>query len=103
VGHRDHAEGAGRPPPLAAVRLRRRRGREPTVTVGDPRLEDWETVAEFEDTETALAWRDRLRELGVEAALTADQPLDRAGRGDIYLVVPPEQWSQANEVVENLD
>jgi len=32
-----------------------------------------------------------------------DQPLDRAGRGDIYLVVPPEQWSWANEIVENLD
>ena len=24
-------------------------------------------------------------------------------RGDIYLVVPPEQWSRATEIVENLD
>ena len=85
------------------MRLWRRRGRVPTVSVGDPRLEDWETVAEFEDTSTALAWRDRLRELGIDAALTADQPLDRAGRGDIYLVVPPGDWSRANEVIENLD
>jgi hypothetical protein len=73
------------------------------VSVGDPRLEDWETVAEFEDTPTALAWRDRLRELGIDAACAADRPLDRSGRGDIYLVVPPGQWSEANEVVENLD
>jgi hypothetical protein len=29
--------------------------------------------------------------------------LDRFGRGDIYLVVPPEDWSRANEIVENLD
>ena len=33
----------------------------------------------------------------------ADQPLDRFGRGDIYLVVPPGDWSRANEIVENLD
>jgi len=29
--------------------------------------------------------------------------LDTRGHGDIYLVVPPEQWSRANEVIENLD
>jgi hypothetical protein len=29
--------------------------------------------------------------------------LDQFGRGDIYLVVPPDQWSRANEIVENLD
>jgi hypothetical protein len=84
------------------VRLRRRGPKEPAVSVGDPRLEDWETVATFEDTPTAIAWRDRLRELGIDAACTADQPLDPAGRGDIYLVVPPGQWSEANEVVEDL-
>jgi hypothetical protein len=32
----------------------------------------------------------------------ADHPLDRYGRGDVYLVVPPDQWSQASDVVENL-
>jgi len=31
-----------------------------------------------------------------------DQPLDRFGRGDVYVVVPAEQWSRANEIVENL-
>jgi hypothetical protein len=79
------------------------RTNDPPVTIGDPRLEGWETVSTFEEQATALAWRDRLRELGVDAACVADHPLDRFGRGDIYLVVPPEQWSQATEIVENLD
>ena len=77
--------------------------KEPAVSVGDPRLEGWETVSTFEEQATAIAWRDRLRELHIDAYCVADAPLDRFGRGDIYLVVPPEQWSQANEVVENLD
>ena len=38
-----------------------RRGREPNVTVADPRFEDWETVSTFEDETTGLAWRDQLR------------------------------------------
>jgi hypothetical protein len=29
-------------------------------------------------------------------------PLDRFGRGDIYLLVPPDQWSRGSEIVENL-
>lgn len=80
-----------------------KRGDEPAVSIGDPRLEDWDTVSTFEDRTTAVAWRDRLREVGVKAECAADHPLDRFGRGDIYLVVPPEQWSRANEIVENLD
>jgi hypothetical protein len=82
---------------------RRRTAKEPQVSIGDPRLEDWETVATFEDQTTALAWRDQLRAMGLDASCTADYPLDRRGRGDIYLVVPPEQWSRANEIIENLD
>ena len=73
------------------------------MPVGDPRVEDWETVATFEDQTTAIAWRDRLRDLGIDAACAADQELDRFGRGDIYLVVPPGQWSAANEIIEDLD
>ena len=57
----------------------------------------------FEDTETALAWRDQLRALGLDASLTADHPLDHFGRGDIFLVVPPDQWSRATEIVDNID
>jgi hypothetical protein len=83
--------------------LKGRVATEPAVSIGDPRLEGWETVSVFEEQKTALAWRDQLRAMGVDASCTADHPLDRYGRGDIYLVVPPEQWSRANEIVENLE
>jgi hypothetical protein len=82
---------------------KRRAAREPAVLIGDPRLEDWETVSTFEEQTTALAWRDQLRGMGLDAKCAADHPLDRFGRGDIYLVVPPEQWSRANEIIENFD
>lgn len=88
------------------MRLRRPRARlakEPAVALDDPRLADWETVSTFEDQRTAVAWRDQLRSLGLDAACTADHPPDRLGRGDIYLVVAPGQWSRANEILENLD
>jgi hypothetical protein len=76
---------------------------DPAVSIGDPRLDDWETVSTFDEQATAVAWRDRLREMEIDACCVADRPLDRFGRGDIYLVVPPAQWSRANEIVENLD
>jgi hypothetical protein len=82
---------------------RARAAKEAPVSVGDPRLEGWETVSVFEDQKTALAWRDQLRAMGLDASCVAERPLDRLGRGDIYLVVPPDQWSQANEIAENLD
>jgi hypothetical protein len=77
--------------------------REDAVAIGAPRFEGWETVSVFEDQKTALAWRDQLRALGIAASCVADHPLSPTGRGEIYLVVEPEQWSQANEIVENLD
>ena len=83
--------------------LRRLVGQEVAIAIADPRFEGWETVETFDERDTALAFRDQLRGLGVEAACVADHPLDRFGRGDIYLVVPPGQWSRANEIVENLD
>ena len=82
---------------------KRRAAREPAVLVGDPRLEDWETVSTFEDETTAVAWRDQLRATGIDAQCAADHPLDAFGRGDIYLVVPPGEWSRANDIVENLE
>jgi hypothetical protein len=82
---------------------KRRVARGPSVLIGDPRLEDWETVSTFEDQTTAVAWRDQLRGMGLIAQCAADHPLDRFGRGDIYLVVPPDQWPRANEIIENLD
>lgn len=77
--------------------------KDPAVLVHDPRIADWETVSTFEDQPTAVAWRDQLLALGIDAACTADHPLDARGRGDIYLVVPPDQWSRANEIVDNID
>ncbi len=73
------------------------------MVVDDPRLDGWETVSTFADQGTAVAWRDQLRALGVDAACTADHAPDRFGRGDIYLVVAPGEWSRANEILENLD
>jgi hypothetical protein len=83
--------------------FKRRAAKDPAVSIGDPRFDDWETLSTFEDQATAVAWRDRLRELGMDAACVADHPPDRFGRGDIYLVVPPDQWSRASEIVDNLD
>ncbi|MGI8712240.1 MAG: hypothetical protein ACR2NR_03475 [Solirubrobacteraceae bacterium] len=77
--------------------------KEPAISIDDPRLADWETVGSFEDQATAVAWRDQLRALDVPASCVADHPPDRFGRGDVYLVVPPEYWSQANEILANLD
>jgi hypothetical protein len=82
--------------------LNSRAAKEPAVLVGDPRVEDWESVSTFEDQTTAVAWRDHLRSVGVDACCVADHPLDRFGRGDIFLMVPPEQWSRASEIVDNL-
>jgi hypothetical protein len=83
--------------------LKGRTAKEEAVLIGDPRVESWETVSSFEDRETAVAWRDQLRAMGVDACCVADHPLDRFGRGDVYLVVPPAQWSRATEIVDNLD
>jgi hypothetical protein len=88
--------------PFGRIRARRT-AKEPNVLVGDPRVASWETVSTFEDEQTAMAWRDQLRQVGIDACCVADHALDRFGRGDIYLVVPPDQWSRATEVVDNLD
>jgi hypothetical protein len=86
------------------VRFFKRRGaKDPPVSIGDPLFDGWETVSTFEDQATAVAWRNQLRDLGLDAACVADHPLDRFGRGDVYLVVPPDQWSRASEVADNLD
>jgi hypothetical protein len=71
--------------------------------VGDPRFDDWEPVREFEDLATARTWRRHLEDLGVEAVITSDWPLDRFGRGDISLQVAPGRWSEAEEILSDLD
>ncbi|HEY3969837.1 MAG TPA: hypothetical protein VGL79_00430 [Solirubrobacteraceae bacterium] len=77
--------------------------KEPMVTIDDPRFVGWETVSRFEDQDTAVAWRDQLRAMGVDANCVSDHALDRFDRGEIYLVVPQSQWSRANEIVDNID
>ncbi|OAI39989.1 hypothetical protein AYO39_02220 [Actinobacteria bacterium SCGC AG-212-D09] len=83
--------------------LKNRIAKEEPVLIGDPRMEGWESVSTFEDQQTAVAWRDQLRSMDVDASCAADHPLDRFGRGDIYLMVPPEQWSRASEIIDNLE
>jgi len=65
--------------------------KDPPVAIDDPRLEGWENRQHFEIR--APQWRGAtsLRALGVDAACVApSHPLDRRGRGDIYLVVAPK-------------
>jgi hypothetical protein len=78
---------------------RRPRARPDELHVGDPRFDGWDVVRDFDDLESARAWRQHLAESGVEAAITADWPLDRFGRGDIAVRVPPGRWSEAEELL----
>jgi hypothetical protein len=71
--------------------------------VGDPRFDDWEVVRELDDLDAARAWRQHLEDAGVEAVITSDWPLDRHGRGDIMLQVPPGSWSEAEELLSGLE
>jgi hypothetical protein len=67
--------------------------------VGNAAYDDWEVVRDFEDLDSAKAWRQHLVESGVEAVITSDHELDRFGRGDIALRVPPGRWSDAEELL----
>ena len=73
------------------------------VFVDDPSFDSWEVVRDFADVRTARAWHQALIEAGIEAALTADWPLDRFGHGDIALRVPADRWSEAELHLSNLD
>lgn len=81
---------------------RRRPERSDQLFIGDPRFDGWETVREFEEMETARAWLQQLTDAGIPAAITADHELDRYGRGDVYLQVPPDSWSEAEELLSGL-
>ena len=71
--------------------------------MGDPRFDDWEVVRDFEDLSTARAFRQQVSEAGIDAVLTSDWPLDRFGRGDIALRVPPGEWSEAEDLLGGID
>jgi hypothetical protein len=75
-------------------RRRSRRGGA-DIHVGDPSYDDWAVVRDFEDLETALAFRDQLREAGIKAVLTSDWELDRFRRGDIALRVEAGDYGDA--------
>jgi hypothetical protein len=70
------------------------------LNVGDAAYDDWDVVRDFEELETARAWRQQLMDAGMEAVITSDHPLDEFGRGDIALRVPPGKWTEANEMLE---
>ena len=70
------------------------------LVVGDPAYDDWEVVRDFEDLETARAFRQALTDRGMEAMLTSDWPLDEWGRGDIALRVPRESASDAEDLLD---
>jgi hypothetical protein len=70
------------------------------LRVGDPTYDDWEVVRDFEDLETARAWRQQLTDAGMDAVITSDHPLNEYGRGDIALRVRPGRWSEANEMLD---
>ena len=75
----------------------------PSLHVGASEFDDWAMVEDYEDLDTATAFRDRLRDLGLEAELTTDHELDRFGRGDIALRVPAEQYGDATVALDGLD
>ena len=85
------------------MRLFRSRRPNSQVHVGDPRFDDWDVVADYEELGTALAFRDGLRELGLDAELTTDHPLDHFSRGDIALRVPGDQYGEATVALDGLD
>ena len=90
-------------------RARRTIGGEPhadggaDLHIGDAAYDDWDVVADFEELETARAFRQTLTEAGRRSALTADWPLDRFGRGDIALRVPPGEGLAAEELLDEPD
>jgi hypothetical protein len=68
--------------------------------VGDASYDNWDVVRDFEELETARAWRQQLTDAGIDAVITSDYPLNEYGRGDIALRVPPGRWSEANELLD---
>jgi hypothetical protein len=73
------------------------------IHVGDATYDDWAVIRDFEDLETALAFRDQLRDAGIKAVLTSDWELDRFRRGDIALRVESVDYGQAEVILSGLD
>ena len=71
--------------------------------VGDATYDEWVVVRDFEDLETALAFRDQLRAAGIKAVLTSDWELDSVRRGDIALRVEGAQYGDAEVLLSGMD
>jgi hypothetical protein len=82
---------------------RRSRSGGADIHVGDAAYDDWAVVRDFEDLETALAFRDQLRDAGIKAVLTSDWELDRFRRGDIALRVEAVDYGEAEVLLSGLD
>ncbi len=80
-----------------------RRRPKSDLHIADPRFDEWEVVADFEDVQTARAFAGRLTELDIENVLTADWPLDRHGHGEVSLRVPGDRYGDATVALEGLD
>ncbi len=87
----------------SAFRERRPGPGSTPVHIDDPDFDSWEVVRDFGELRTARAWHQALEDAGITAALTSDWPIDRFGRGDISLRVQPEDWSEAELLLSNLD
>lgn len=73
------------------------------VHIGDATYDDWLVVRDFEDLETALAFRDQLRSSGIRAVLTSDWDLDQFRRGDIALRVEGGDYGDAEVLLSGSD
>jgi hypothetical protein len=73
------------------------------IHVGDATYDDWAVVRDFGDLDTALAFRDQLRDAGVKAVLTSDWELDQFRRGDIALRVEPVDYGDAEVLLSGMD
>ena len=81
----------------------RRFRKEREVHVGEATYDEWAVVRDFEDLDTAIAFRDRVREAGIKAVLTSDWELDRFRRGDIALRVEGSDYGDAEVLLSGLD
>jgi hypothetical protein len=82
---------------------RRSRRAGADIHVADASYDDWTVVSDFEDLDTALAFRDQLRRAGIKAVLTSDWELDRFHRGDIALRVQSSDYGEAEVLLSGLD
>ena len=70
------------------------------LIVGDAAYDDWDIVRDFDDLDTARAWRQALTDQGFQGVITSDWPVDEYGHGDISLRVPAGKGLEAEELLD---